>query len=273
MRKFAERSALAFEADRPEEVAVDHQPDANEHARHNAAEEQPADRDVAGRTINDGHDAGRNQVRHCRRRCDERGGESAVITFTIHFRRKRAGEHGDVGCRRTGNAGKKHAEQCHDLRETAAQMSDQRLRQYDHAHGDVCRRHQVSDEKEERHRHQRLDVHAVEDLRDHRGFADRREHRDDQDRADQRKCDRHPHVAEEKEQKTHQHDEQPLGRHSDFLFSSGLMSANPLRQPFTICSIVKSATSAPQSGIAAYKVAKGVIDGMRRLLNPSRKFK
>ena len=55
-----------------------------------------------------------------------------------------------------------------DLREAAAEMADQRLGERDHAVGDVCRRHQLADEQEERHREQRLRVDAVEELADDR---------------------------------------------------------------------------------------------------------
>ena len=86
----AERRALALDADRPEKVAVDHQPDADEDARHDAAEKQPADRNIAGRAVDDRHDARRNQVCHRGCRGDQRGGECAVIALAAHFGRQRA---------------------------------------------------------------------------------------------------------------------------------------------------------------------------------------
>ena len=91
---------LRMNADGPEEMAVDHQPDADEHAGHHAAKEQPADRDVAGRAIHHGHDAGRDQVRHGGGGGDQRGGEGEVVAFALHFRRQRARQDGDVGGRR-----------------------------------------------------------------------------------------------------------------------------------------------------------------------------
>ncbi len=44
----------------------------------------------------------------------------------------------------------------------------------------------------------------------------------------------------------------PLTCHSDVLrvVDAGISVGNPLRQPLTICSMVNSATSAPQIGIA-----------------------
>ena len=119
-----ERRALAHDADRPEEIAVDHQPDADEHAGHHAAEEQPADRDVAGGAIHHGHDAGRNQVRHGRGGGDQRGGEGEVIALALHLRRQRARQDGDVGRRRAGDAGEEHAEDRHHLGKAAAKMPD-----------------------------------------------------------------------------------------------------------------------------------------------------
>ena len=251
--ELAERGALALEADGPEEMAVDHQPDADEDAGHHAGEEQPADRDVAGGAVHHRHDAGRDEIGHGGGRGDQCGGEGAIVALAVHFRRDRAREHGDVGGRRAGDAGEEHAEERHHLRQAAAQMPDQRLRQPDHARGDVGRRHQVADQQEERHRHQRLDVHAVEDLRDHRGVADRGERRHQQHRADQREGHRHAHVAEKQEHEAHQHDEHAVAGHSACLFSSctPLGSAKPWRQPFTICSIVNRATRTPLIGIAA----------------------
>src|SRR5215475_1707826 len=49
--EFAERGSLAFDADRPEEVAVDHKPNAHKNTWHDAAEEQPADRFISGASV------------------------------------------------------------------------------------------------------------------------------------------------------------------------------------------------------------------------------
>ena len=167
-----ERRALFHHADRTPEIAVDHQPDADQHAGDDAGEEQAADRHVAGRAVDHRHDAGRNQVGHRRRRRDQRRGERAVVAFLRHVVRDRAAQHGDVGHRRARDAGEEHAEQRHHLREPAAQVPDQRLRQPDHPGRDVGRRHQLADQQEERHREQRLGIDAVEELPDHRLHAD-----------------------------------------------------------------------------------------------------
>jgi len=45
----------------PEEIAVDHQAEADHESRHHAGHEQPGDRDVADRAIDHGGDARRHQ--------------------------------------------------------------------------------------------------------------------------------------------------------------------------------------------------------------------
>ena len=184
------------DADRPEEMRIDHQADADQHARHDAGQEQPADRDVAGRAIDHRHDARRNEVRHGRGAGDQRRREGAVVALLGHLRRHGAAQHRDVGRGRAGNAGEEHAEQRDDLRQAAAQMPDHGLRQPDHAVGDVRRRHQLADQQEERNRQQDLGIDAVEHLADHRLHADRREAACDQHAGHQREGDRHAHVAE-----------------------------------------------------------------------------
>ena len=154
--ELAEGGALSPDAARSEEMAEDHQPEADEEARHDAAEEQPADRDVAGRAVDDRHDARRDQVGDRRGRGDERRREGLVVALPAHLRPDGARQHRDVGGRRAGDAGEEHREHRHDLREAAAEMADERLGERDHAVGDVCRRHQLADEEEERHREQRL---------------------------------------------------------------------------------------------------------------------
>ena len=97
--KLAEGRALALDPDWSEEVAVDHQPDADQDARHDAGQKQPADRDIAGGAIDHRHDARRNEVSHGRGRGDQRGGETAIVALAGHFRSQRACEHRDIGGR------------------------------------------------------------------------------------------------------------------------------------------------------------------------------
>ena len=108
--ELAKRGARAHDADRPEEIAVDHQADSDEHAGHHTTEKQPADRDVAGRAIHHRHDAGRDEVGHGRGRGDQRRREGQIIAFPLHFRRKRARQDRDVGGGRAGDTRKEHAE-------------------------------------------------------------------------------------------------------------------------------------------------------------------
>src|SRR5207237_2147001 len=98
-----------------------------------------------------------------------------------------------------------------------------------------------------------------------------RERRHHQHARDEREGDRHAQIAQEEEEEAHQEDEDPVGRQGAASFASG--SANPFFHPFTNCSMVKSATSTPHIGIAAYRLASGVIEGMRRLRKPSMKLR
>ena len=47
---------------RAEEIAIDHQAEADHQSRHDAAEKQPGDRDVADRAVDHRHDARRHQI-------------------------------------------------------------------------------------------------------------------------------------------------------------------------------------------------------------------
>ena len=177
---FGHRRALLHDAHRPPEIAVHHQPDADQYARNHTREEQAADRYVARGAVDDRHDAGRNQVGHRRRGSNECGGERPVIAFLVHIARDGAAQHRHVGGRRTGDAGEEHAEQRHHLGQSAAQMTDEGLRQADHAMRNVGRRHQLPDEKEKRDGKQRLGINTVKELTDHRLHADLRKTRRDQ---------------------------------------------------------------------------------------------
>ena len=194
----------------PEEMRVDHQADADQHARHDAGQEQPADRDVAGRAVDHRHDARRNEIGHGRGAGDQRRREGAVVALLGHLRRHGAAQHRDVGRGRAGDAGKEHAEQGDDLRQAAAHMPDHGLRQADHAVGDVRRRHQLADQEEERHRQQDLGIDAVEHLADHRLHADRRQAAGHQHAGHQREGDRHAHVAEDQEQGRHEQEDRAV---------------------------------------------------------------
>ena len=250
--EFAQRGARLPDADRAEEVRIDHQPDADQHARHDAGQEQPADRDVAGRAVDHRHDARRNEVRHGGGAGDQRRREGAVVALLGHLRRDGAAQHRDVRRGRAGNAGEEHAEQGDDLRQAAAQMPDHGLRQPDHAVGDVGRRHQLADQQEERHRQQDLEIDAVEHLSDHRLHADRRERACDQHAGHQREGDRHAHIAEAQEQGGHEQEDRAVAHFTIPAKSSASSGpSKPWRQPLTICSTQNSTISAPAIGTLA----------------------
>ena len=62
----------------PEEIAIDHQAEADHQPGHDAGHEQAGDRDVADRAIDHGGDAGRHQRRDGRGRGDDRGDEGGL---------------------------------------------------------------------------------------------------------------------------------------------------------------------------------------------------
>jgi hypothetical protein len=70
--EFAKRSAWLLETDRAEKVGIDHQSNADDEARRDAGQKQPADRDIAGRAVDHCHDARRDEVGHGRGAGNER---------------------------------------------------------------------------------------------------------------------------------------------------------------------------------------------------------
>jgi hypothetical protein len=97
-------------------VRVDHQADADQHAGHDATEEEAADGDIAGGAVDHRHDARRNKVGHGRGTRDQRSRKGSIIAFPRHFRRDSAAQHRDIRRGGSGNAREKHAEQGDDLR-------------------------------------------------------------------------------------------------------------------------------------------------------------
>ena len=250
--ELAERGARLLDADRSKEVRIDHQADADQHTWNDAGQEQTADRDVAGRAIDDRHDARRDEVCHGRGAGDQRRGEGAIVALLGHLRRHGAAQDRDIGRGRAGNAGKEHAEQGDHLRQSAAQMPDQRLRQHDHAVGHVRRRHQLPHEEEERNRQQDFGIDAVKHLADHRLHADWRERACHQHARHQREGDRNAHVAEAQEQGRHQEQDRAVA-HLRMPAKSSASSgpSKPWRQPLMICSRENSTISAPAIGTLA----------------------
>ena len=69
------------QAGKAEEVAVDHQADADHQAGHGAAEEQAADRGVSHRAVDDGHDGGRHHRGDGGAGGDQCGGEGGAVAL------------------------------------------------------------------------------------------------------------------------------------------------------------------------------------------------
>ena len=110
----------------PEEIAVDHETEADHHSRHHAGHEQSGDRDVADRAIDHGGDARRHQCCDRGGRRDDRGDEGGAVALAFHRAAQRAAHHGDVGGGRSRHLREEHAEDHHDLRQPAPDMPDQR---------------------------------------------------------------------------------------------------------------------------------------------------
>lgn len=236
-----------------EEVTENHQADSDEETRHDAAQEQAGNRDVADRAIDHRHDRRRHERGD--RGCggDQGGGERRMITLPSHGAGHGAREDRDIGGRRSGHAGEEHRKHGGNLRQPATDMADQRLRQIGDPNNDVGRGHQLPHQQKERNGHQRFRVHAVEQLRDHRLHGDRREHSAHQDAGDQRERHRHAEISQRQEQ--HGHDRQQDGVGEDHMPASRPCSwppapVNPFLSPLAICSSENSATSAPLIGIA-----------------------
>ena len=154
--------------DGAEEVAIDHQAEADHQSRHHAGHEQPGDRDVADRAIDHGGDARRHQRRDGGGGRDDRGDEGGLVAFPLHRAAQRAAHDRDVGGGRSRHFREEHAEDDDDLRQPAPDMPDQRQRQIGYSHHDIRRTHEFADQQEERDRQQRLGIDAVKDLLDDR---------------------------------------------------------------------------------------------------------
>ena len=100
---------------------------------------------------------------------------AALVALLLHWAAEGPAHHRDVGGCRAGHFREEHAEHGDDLRQTAANMTDQRHRQIGDAHDHVGRAHQFADEKKERDRKQSLIVDAVENFLDDGGKRNVRE--------------------------------------------------------------------------------------------------
>ncbi|MGY4410841.1 hypothetical protein ACVWW4_002577 [Bradyrhizobium sp. LB7.1] len=92
-----QRRARLAQAGGPEEIAVDHQPEADHQPRHDARHEQTGDRDVADGTIDHSGDARRHQRCDGRGGGDDRGDEGGLVALALHRAAQRAAHHRDVG--------------------------------------------------------------------------------------------------------------------------------------------------------------------------------
>ena len=200
----AQRRARLAHAGGAEEIAIDHQAEADHESGHDAGHEQAGDRDVADRAIDHGGDARRHQRRDGGGGSDDRGDEGGRVALPLHRAAQRAAHHGDVGGGRSRHLREEHAEDDDDLRQPAPDMPDQRQRQIGDPHHHVGRTHELADQQEERDRQQRFGIHAVENLLDDRRQRNVGQQRADEHARHQRKRHRHAEIAEEQEAERHQ---------------------------------------------------------------------
>ena len=83
-RDLAKRRARPAQAGGTEEVAVDHQPEADHESGHDARHEEAGDRDVADSAVHDRGDARRHQRGDGRRGRDDRGDERGAVALLLH---------------------------------------------------------------------------------------------------------------------------------------------------------------------------------------------
>src|SRR5262249_55006258 len=118
-------------------------------------------------------------------------------------------------------------------------------------------------QQEERNGEQRFGVHAVENLLHDGGKRDVGQQRADEDTRHQRERHGHAEIAEEQEAERHQAENDRCAHRPvlgwiagstgaiEMSSSGGSGWSKPLRMPLTSCSIVNSAISTPDKGIAA----------------------
>ena len=146
------------------ELDGDHQRDADQDARNDAAEEQPADRDLRDRAVDHHRHARRNDRAHRSGGGDQRGGEARLVARLLHGRDQDRADRRGVGRRGAGHARHHHAADDRGMGEPGAKMADQRAREIDQLLADAARRHDRAGENEIGHRQQREGIELAEHL-------------------------------------------------------------------------------------------------------------
>ena len=147
-----------------EEVGLDHEGKAHQHARNNPADQQGADRDPDGGAVDHHQDRGRDHDSHGRRAGGEAHREALVITALHHRGMEYRAERGGVRRARARHARQQHADDDVDVRQSPAQVADHRHRERDQPFRYAADVHHAAGEEEERQREQREAVDAVEHL-------------------------------------------------------------------------------------------------------------
>ena len=170
----------------------DEQRQAEQHAGHDAGDEQPRDRHVGGDAEHDEADRRRNHRRDDAARGDQPRRARDVVAGLAHHRDQDRRQRRRVGRRRARQRRHDDRGDDRDVAEAAVAVADQRQREIDDPLGQPAGVHQLAGEQEERDRQQHERVGAVEDLlRDDLAVVDAevRHQRDAAD--DQRERDRH----------------------------------------------------------------------------------
>ena len=181
-----------------------HQREADQDAGDDAAEEQPADRDLRDRAIDDHRHARRDDRAHRPGGRDQGGGEARLVAGLLHRRDDDRSDRRRVGGRRAGDAGHHHAADDRGVREPGAEMADQRAREIDELPADAARRHDRAGKDEVGHRQQREGVelreHFLREQRHHHVAQHRHaDEADQRDRQQDRDADQH-HAEQRREQ-------------------------------------------------------------------------
>ena len=191
-----------------DEVHRDHQRGREQEAGHDAADEEPADRDVGEVAVDDEADAGRDDRRDHGGAGGDRRREAGRVAALDHLRAEHLGLHRGVGVRRGGEAAHQRRQQHVGLAEAADPVADQRVGEVEQAPGDAGVVHDRAGADEERHREQRErvgDLHELlhEDAQRQAFAEDEERQRGDGDGERDRHVDREQHEHQQRGQELH----------------------------------------------------------------------
>ncbi len=128
-------------------IAQPHQPEAANHARNNAGDENLHRRFLRHRGVEDHRDRRRDDDGKARRRRGDGGSEFLGIAARLHRRNQQRAERSDVGDGGSGNLGKEHRRADRHHRQAAADEAEQRGREIDQPARDRRRIHDAAGQR------------------------------------------------------------------------------------------------------------------------------